>query len=539
MDKTALFEELFDEYRKIKKASSIIKEKTQTRKVFNHYVNHINYNFSSKQVVAKLLSNIGGKDSFKRALEYVEKNANKDLTKNYERVENAMEYISKHSPLLDEDNNIVDINKVLKDWEKDFGNKENSKDVWHLMFSIKEISTQKNLNILKKSVNEVMRDNFFGYKYVMALHTHQNNPHIHIILNKRNIFTKKKIHFENKQEISDFWDKIREDFKYSLNSYGLKYNNYSKLEKDLNKEYQKIKSSKLHNDNEHLNDSLYKILSKEETKEDLRRKTLNDLKMEYEELRKKKFELIDLMILYKNKNNKRYFKISKEIKSINQALEKNEKISLNLIKSSNKSKKKVFYVNQILDNNRSTLIDTLQKQKNFIRLFNEKIKKGGEITISDYRLLKEVEKSIKQNNQSLQKEIENTSKASISLCKVFSNNENVYSLSKKLEILNKNIYVLKKIEIEDSKKHLDTLLNNKNFIHNAIKDRMEYIEKQIHKNPFNDFLRKEHKKACEILEIKVDLPKPKISDVLAYKNQAFFKSPHKKSTQKQNSLRND
>ncbi|WP_179854175.1 relaxase/mobilization nuclease domain-containing protein, partial [Helicobacter pullorum] len=187
MDKTALFEELFDEYRKIKKASSIIKEKTQTRKVFNHYVNHINYNFSSKQVVAKLLSNIGGKDSFKRALEYVEKNANKDLTKNYERVENAMEYISKHSPLLDEDNNIVDINNVLKDWEKDFGNKENSKDVWHLMFSIKEISTQKNLNILKKSVNEVMRDNFFGYKYVMALHTHQNNPHIHIILNKRNI----------------------------------------------------------------------------------------------------------------------------------------------------------------------------------------------------------------------------------------------------------------------------------------------------------------------------------------------------------------
>ncbi|OCR03190.1 relaxase/mobilization nuclease domain-containing protein, partial [Helicobacter pullorum] len=398
MDKTALFEELFDEYRKIKKASSIIKEKTQTRKVFNHYVNHINYNFSSKQVVAKLLSNIGGKDSFKRALEYVEKNANKDLTKNYERVENAMEYISKHSPLLDEDNNIVDINNVLKDWEKDFGNKENSKDVWHLMFSIKEISTQKNLNILKKSVNEVMRDNFFGYKYVMALHTHQNNPHIHIILNKRNIFTKKKIHFENKQEISDFWDKIREDFKYSLNSYGLKYNNYSKLEKDLNKEYQKIKSSKLHNDNEHLNDSLYKILSKEETKEDLRRKTLNDLKMEYEELRKKRFELIDLMILYKKKNNKRYFKISKEIKSINQALEKNEKISLNLIKSSNKSKKKVFYVNQILDNNRSTLIDTLQKQKNFIRLFNEKIKKGGEITISDYRLLKEVEKSIKQNN---------------------------------------------------------------------------------------------------------------------------------------------
>ncbi|WP_179854177.1 hypothetical protein, partial [Helicobacter pullorum] len=245
---------------------------------------------------------------------------------------------------------------------------------------------------------------------------------------------------------------------------GLKYNNYSKLEKDLNKEYQKIKSSKLHNDNEHLNDSLYKILSKEETKEDLRRKTLNDLKMEYEELRKKRFELIDLMILYKKKNNKRYFKISKEIKSINQALEKNEKISLNLIKSSNKSKKKVFYVNQILDNNRSTLIDTLQKQKNFIRLFNEKIKKGGEITISDYRLLKEVEKSIKQNNQSLQKEIENTSKASISLCKVFSNNENVYSLSKKLEILNKNIYVLKKIEIEDSKKHLDTLLSNKNFI---------------------------------------------------------------------------
>ncbi len=26
----------------------------------------------------------------------------------------------------------------------------------------------------------------------MAIHTHQNNPHIHIVLNKRNILTKRK-----------------------------------------------------------------------------------------------------------------------------------------------------------------------------------------------------------------------------------------------------------------------------------------------------------------------------------------------------------
>ncbi|HEF9491043.1 TPA: relaxase/mobilization nuclease domain-containing protein, partial [Campylobacter coli] len=170
-----------------------------------------------------LCSNLS-KDGAKRAMDYILNSADTPYLIN-----------EKGEEILTED--------VIKDWKMDFSNQENAKDAWHLIFSIKENPTEKNLEILKKSVKETMDNNFFGYKYVMAIHTHQNNPHIHIVLNKRNILTKKKIHFNTKDDIKDFWNDVRSNFSMSLSSKGLHYHNQASYEKDLDRKYQKIKST--------------------------------------------------------------------------------------------------------------------------------------------------------------------------------------------------------------------------------------------------------------------------------------------------------
>ena len=211
-----------EEYRKIKKASSKEIKFQKAKLVFGKSPS---YNFSkankSQAVVVKLLSNLG-KKGVKNAISYCVRN-------------------SESSFVTNENGEKVTTKEILKDWEKDFGNNENSKEAWHLCFSIKENPTQENLNKLQESVSEVMQEKFYGYKYAMILHTHQNNPHIHIVVNKRNFLTNKKIHFENKGDIKEFFSDIREDFSYSLRARGLNYENKNALEKNLEASYQKKK----------------------------------------------------------------------------------------------------------------------------------------------------------------------------------------------------------------------------------------------------------------------------------------------------------
>ena len=52
----------------------------------------------------------------------------------------------------------------------------------HLIFSINEpCDDQKKLRALKESVHNVLGLNFSGHKYAFVLHTHQNNPHVHVV----------------------------------------------------------------------------------------------------------------------------------------------------------------------------------------------------------------------------------------------------------------------------------------------------------------------------------------------------------------------
>ena len=506
---TSFYDDFFEKYNKVKQASSVIRENQHRKKIFNYYplsnystsrnLNNFQQKTYFKQVVAKLLSNIGGAKNCQRALEYIKENANNDILgkNNYE---NTMAYISKHTPLLNEDNEIVNINDVMRDWIKDFSKAEKSKNVWHLMFSIKESPTQKNLNILKESVKETLQSNFFGYKYVMALHTHQNNPHIHIILNKRNIFTKKKIHFNSKQEISDFWNNIRNDFAMALNTRGLKYHNHSRLELDLQKEYQKIDSFKK-DFKEELNNIFLETIKKEESLIANKNKDLELLLNDIEELRKKRVEFIKLMEQYKLKNNKRYFKTAKNIKELGKEIAKKEKSALNTIQIIETSTETIYTLKKNIEEKSLLKIDEIHKQKNFINFF--KNKKGERITLSDYRNYKKVYAMLESNNKDLKESIINNIESSIILSNLPNKKETIFSLNKKLEILEKNIYLLKNsnAEFKDYENYYNRLQNNKVFIKEMMSKRFEDVRTLIKNGKNSDFLKKEYKKACEILNI--------------------------------------
>lgn len=44
----------------------------------------------------------------------------------------------------------------------------------------------------KLAVSNALQENFGDYKFVMAMHSHQNNPHIHVLINKKIFLQAKK-----------------------------------------------------------------------------------------------------------------------------------------------------------------------------------------------------------------------------------------------------------------------------------------------------------------------------------------------------------
>ena len=166
----------------------------------------------SKQSIVKLLSNLSS-SGVARALQYILKH-------------------SEHDYAINELGLRVSAREILQDWSKDFSKKASAKEAWHLCFSIKEEVNPSNISALQQSVHEVLAKNFCEYKYVCVIHTHQNNPHIHVLINKNNLFTHKKLHFQTREEIRNLFNNLREDFAMALNFNGnLNYHNAYKFEK--------------------------------------------------------------------------------------------------------------------------------------------------------------------------------------------------------------------------------------------------------------------------------------------------------------------
>ncbi len=147
----------------------------------------------------------------------------------------AMDYTAKHGDLVrDEFFSRVNYNDIAEQWNEQFEKLLEKKSrvkncALHLVFSIDENCNKKNLKVLELSVYQTLTNTLgYDYPFIMKLHTHQNNPHVHVIINKTNKITNKQLRFHSKDSCKEFYHTLRETFKDYLfaNSKGeLQYSN--------------------------------------------------------------------------------------------------------------------------------------------------------------------------------------------------------------------------------------------------------------------------------------------------------------------------
>ncbi|WP_001162742.1 relaxase/mobilization nuclease domain-containing protein [Helicobacter pylori] len=185
----------------------------------------------------------------------------------------AMDYIAKHGELVrDEFFNEVNYNDIAEQWNEQFEklleNKSRVKNcALHLVFSIDENCNEKNLKALELSVYQTLTNTLgYDYPFIMKLHTHQNNPHVHVIINKTNKITNKQLRFYSKDSCKEFYHTLRETFKDYLfaNSKGeLQYSNTPniyKAIKDIETELDALEKQARNNKSFRHENYFYKVL---------------------------------------------------------------------------------------------------------------------------------------------------------------------------------------------------------------------------------------------------------------------------------------
>ena len=453
---------------------------------------HINFskNKFSKQSVVKMISNLP-QTSIKRCIDYALKN-------------------SLDGYAINEKGERVSSDEVMADWKKDFGKNQNSKDAWHLMFSIKEsCSDDQTLKALQDSVKNVLGTNFAGHKYAFVLHTHQNNPHVHVVLNKRNQFTNKKIHFNSKSEIRDFFDDTRTNFAFALSARGLNYENKNFLQKDLKREFNNIKSNiNLEVDDytakDKLQDYYFKMEDKNKEKYKATSSRIEAMNDELEKLKKANKELLNLFLQYSKKRNKKAFKLAKELKVSNKEIRDKQNKILAEIKKINKLSFEATRLNDMKLENYKDRSNALTLLENFNRNYNQLHPKNKGASKADFENSKKVKRAIAVLRNKKDDDAKKYFDDSLIITRMLGSNESLFKLGKKLEILDKNLYILEHSELgENEKKEFKKRLNdNKEFITNVCEKRFEYTAKRLLKSEKlkgDEFLLKEYFHGVKLL----------------------------------------
>ncbi|MFP6310422.1 relaxase/mobilization nuclease domain-containing protein [Helicobacter pylori] len=185
----------------------------------------------------------------------------------------AMDYTAKHGDLVrDEFFKEINYNDIAEQWNEQFEklleNKSRVKNcALHLVFSIDENCNEKNLKVLELSVYQTLTNTLgYDYPFIMKLHTHQNNPHVHVIINKTNKITNKQLRFNSKNSCKEFYHTLRETFKDYLfaNSKGeLQYSNTPNIYraiKDIETELDALETQARNNKSFRHENYFYKVL---------------------------------------------------------------------------------------------------------------------------------------------------------------------------------------------------------------------------------------------------------------------------------------
>lgn len=479
----------FEELEKVKKAYS----NTDTYK-FNKFYSNNSKKFSND------FSNNSSKQSSKKREQVLVKNIN---NLNKKGTANCIAYILKNSPNslgLNQDGECVSKKEILKDWQKDFGNKEKSKESWHLVFSIKDGSFS-DIKKLEDSVSEVMKNNFFEYKYVMVTHTHQNNPHIHVVINKTNTFTRKKLHFNSKEDIKNFYTRIRNDFALSLNARGLNYENNNKLNKNL-KEVYKVNKLQEENTKDFVLQSYINIKDNFTKKADVKKQRLDILSDEISKMNKEYFEMANQIGDLKKNKKKKFYQVAKAMKKLNKEIkekrkqfnkEYNELLTLN---------KKITQTNERYFENYASNISSLNLKKNFIKSYEKLYPNQKGASKADFEKYIFIKKSIYEEEKRLNNELSQVLKGLDRkfFDKFFDKNQSIFILKKQVLMIENSIHIIKIQNIKEDL--LTTLQSNKEFINDLLEKRFNFIEEKLSKQKKLDeksFLYKEYLEGLKIL----------------------------------------
>ncbi|WP_270979607.1 relaxase/mobilization nuclease domain-containing protein [Campylobacter helveticus] len=448
------------------------------KKVENKVKNH-------KQVLVKLIGNMGAKRTY-NALNYI--------------IEN-----SENTFVINEKGEEVFLEELMKDWSKNFLNRENSKEAWHLVFSLDEdYLTPKKERALKESVKDVMASHFFGHKYAFVIHKHQARPHVHVVLNKFNFLEYKRLHFAKKTDIKYLFDSLREEFALALSIRGMQYINRSPLEKNLEESIKKVQRTDrlLKADSQFgistIYEDIYKSFNQKIKDKEQRVKAL---KIEFEEAKNHHTELQKLLEQYIRHQNKRKFILAKQIKEHGLKL---KRLGKELIKESKELKR----LNRSLDNSKNDLkIHTLsrfessQYKRNFLRSYEKMYPLHKGASKKDIQNYYRVKKSLELETKEIK---ENVLLYSKNYYKDYTfENTNLFELEKKTKALNENIYILKNMDYflkQESENYLLDLKKNLSYIGEIYKNRFKTIEKElILKGGKNNFLLREYSRGCEFL----------------------------------------
>lgn len=366
-------------------------------------------NSNPKQAVVKLLSNLNPQ-GIRNALNYTIKNSVENFVINQYGERQTMQ-------------------EIFNDWKIDFTGKKRAKEAWHICFSINESLNNKNLYALEQSVKMTLEKNFYNYKYCYVIHTHQNKPHVHVIVNKNDMFSHKKLHFNDRFEIKEFFNTLREDFKDGLNYYGLNYYNAYKNEK-TNFLEQNLHSFKYKDTNQlnivtHLEKSIDRIYKKIENfesklnKKDINLENLYALRNEcFKELEKYKLHPQNDLNISKKERNEKYQKrneiwnnikiLSKEIKQTHKAIKKRHyfyKLQINKLHNVAKDiESKMQNLRETFIKNQQEFFADLRQKDSYIN-FLQNYKKY--VSTENIMALKNIQKEMRDNSQNIFENIKN------------------------------------------------------------------------------------------------------------------------------------
>ncbi|GAA8772703.1 hypothetical protein BTM120_14870 [Helicobacter pylori] len=309
-----------------------------------------------------------------------------------------MDYIAKHGELVrDEFFNEVNYNDIAEQWNEQFEklleNKSRVKNcALHLVFSINENCNEKNLKALELSVYQTLTNTLgYDYPFIMKLHTHQNNPHAHVIINKTNKITNKQLRFNSKDSCKEFYHTLRETFKDCLfaNSKGeLQYSNTPniyKAIKDIETELDTLEKQARNNKSFRHENYFYKVLGSATSQTESLKKRENALSDHLDSLK----SLLEKTHWEKEKftppiNEKELNQQLKEIKWLNKEslTPKNTyKKTQNLVVCKSPLIKDYLYTTKKLFATQKKIID-LEKNYKDLKVLKEEFSKDLEVDLS-------------------------------------------------------------------------------------------------------------------------------------------------------------